>query len=283
MRRVGEPESLASLLERLTAQQAEIAAARPLPEPTLRSLLDDFTIRFAHETTAIEGNTLTLHETQVVLENGITIGGKTLREHLEVVNIRTAWEAVQDLVRHKVPLTEEIILGLHRGITQGILGPEAGRYRTQPVYLRGSMHVLPDPTRVPQLMADFVEQFRDRRADDHPIRYAARAHIHLAGIHPLIDGNGRVSRMVVNLLLMRDGYPPALYTMTNRSAYLQALETAQFQGDIDPFVRVTAQASQFMIDRFLHAIAQVREGAREEGKPSEPRPAAHERDKELDR
>ena len=86
------PESVEAILVRWRAQQQEIARTRPMPEPTLRSVLDDFTIRYAHETTAIEGNTLTLHETQVVLENGITIGGKTLREHLEVVNIRDAWE-----------------------------------------------------------------------------------------------------------------------------------------------------------------------------------------------
>ncbi len=253
------PEPLDAILEHLTAQQQEIARAGPLPEPTLRSLLDDFTIRYAHETTAIEGNTLTLHETQVVLEHGITIGGKTLREHLEVVNVRDALGELQDLVRGKAPLTEKTILCLHQRITQGILGPEAGRYRTQPVYIRGSMHVPANPVQVPQLMAEYIERFRNRDAEEHPVRYAARAHIDLAGIHPFIDGNVRVSRMVVNLLLMRDGYPPALYTKTNRAMYMEALETSQFRGDIELFVRVTAEATQFMIGRYLHAIRQVRE------------------------
>ena len=260
-----EPEPLNAVLARLSAQQQEVAGARPLPEATLRSLLEDFTIRYAHETTAIEGNTLTLHETQVILENGITIGGKTLREHLEVVNIRDAWTWLQGIVRGRAALSEATILHLHRLVTQGILGAEAGRYRRQPVYIRGSMHVPPNWIRVPGLMANWIEGFRTRSAEEHPIRYAARAHIDLAGIHPFTDGNGRVCRMVVNLLLMRDGYPPALYTNTNRRVYLQTLEAAQFHGNIDPFVRVTADATQFMMDRYLHAIAQVREGEREAG------------------
>ncbi len=254
-----EPEGLPELLARLTTQQQEIARARPLPEPTLLSMMDDFLIRYAHETTAIEGNTLTLHETQVVLEHGITIGGKTLREHFEVVNIRSAWEWLQDIVRNRTALTEETILTLHRLITQGILGPETGRYRTVPVYIRNSMHVPANPVKVPDLMADFIERFRERKVDEHPIRYAARAHIDLAGIHPFIDGNGRVSRMLVNLLLMRDGYPPALYTMTSRGEYMRTLEIAQYRGDIEPFVRVTAEAIRFMIDRYLHAIEQTRQ------------------------
>ena len=122
------------------------------------------------------------------------------------------------------------------------------------------MHVPPNWVKVPVLMASLVERFRARTADEHPVRYVARAHIDLAGIHPFTDGNGRVSRLLVNLLLVRDGYPPALYTHTERRAYLQALETAQVRGEIEPFVGVTAKAAQFMIDRYLHAIEQVREG-----------------------
>lgn len=135
------PESLEQLLQRVTQQQDQIAQARPLPEATLRSLLDDFLIRFAHDTTALEGNTLTLHETQVVLEHGITIGGKTLREHLEVTNVAKAWEALNAWVRSAEPLTEELLIHLHRLTMAGILPEEAGHYRTVPVFIRGSQHV----------------------------------------------------------------------------------------------------------------------------------------------
>ena len=246
---------MTDLLARLTAQQQKIAAARPLPAETLRSLMDDFLIRFAHETTAIEGNTLTLQETQVVLEHGITVAGKTLREHLEVVNVRGAWDLLLDLVR--APLTEAAILDLHRLLMQGILGDEAGRLRTVPVFIRGSMHVPPNPARVGEMMSRFVEDVQVRPAGEHPVRFAARAHVDLAAIHPFVDGNGRVCRMLGNLLLMRAGWPPALYTAANRAAYLRALVDAQFRGDAEPCVHVTAEAVQFMMDRYLIALDQL--------------------------
>lgn len=251
---------MTDLLEALSAQKQVIAAARPLPAATLRSLMDDFLIRFAHETTALEGNTLTLHETQVVLEHGITIAGKTLREHLEVVNVRGAWELLLELVRARDPIGEDTLCQLHRLLMQGILSDEAGRYRTVPVFIRGSMHVPPNPARVPELMAAFMKQLAEHDPSDHPVRFAARAHIDLAAIHPFVDGNGRVCRLLVNVLLMRDGWPPALYTATHRAAYLKALEDAQFRGQAEAFVQITAEAVRFMMDRYLLAIGQHQAG-----------------------
>ena len=258
-----EPESLEAILARLSAQQQEIAQERPLPEPTLRSLLDDFTIRYAHHTTAIEGNTLTLEETQVVLEHGVTIGGKTVREHLEVINVREAWERLQSAVKPGPPLTEDAVLNIHKVLTQGILGDDAGRYRRMPVYIRGSMDVPPNWVNVPDLMEAFASRFRTRPADEHPLRFAARAHVDFVGIHPFLDGNGRTARMLVNFLLMREGWPPALYTVTDRAQYMRAIRSARVEKNLDPMVRVTAEAAQFMIYRYLHAIGQVREGERE--------------------
>lgn len=211
---------LDAILEHLTAQQQEIARSRPLPEPTLRSLLDDFTIRYAHHTTAIEGNTLTLEETHVVLEHGMTVGGKTVREHLEVLNVRAAWERLMGAVQPDTPLTEELVLDVHKVLMKGIIGDDAGRYRRMPVYIRGSMDVPPNWLKVPDLMADFARTFRARPGEEHPIRFAARAHVDLVGIHPFVDGNGRVARMLANFMLMRDGWPPVLYTVADRADYL---------------------------------------------------------------
>lgn len=250
-------ESLNLLLDRVTQQQHRIAQARPLPEATLRSLLDDFLIRFAHDTTALEGNTLTLHETQVVLEHGITIGGKTIREHLEVTNIATAWHALNQWVRSTEPLTEDMLTHLHRLTMQGILHDDAGRYRTVPVFIRGSRHVPPNPLRVPDAMADFVTHFAHGSSSLHPIVVAAKAHIQFAAIHPFVDGNGRVSRLLVNGFLLRNGYPPASYPATSRAEYLTTLEQAQVTHDIDPFVHVTAQAVDWMQQRYLLAIRQT--------------------------
>lgn len=275
-------EPLDAILERLTAQQQEIAQSRPLPEPTLRSLLDDFTIRYAHHTTAIEGNTLTLEETQVVLEHGVTVGGKTVREHLEVLNVRDAWERLMGAVQPGTPLTEELVLDVHRVLMKGILGDDSGRYRRMPVYIRGSMDVPPNWLKVPGLMADFARTFGARPAEEHPVRFAARAHVDFVGIHPFVDGNGRVARMLVNFMLMRDGWPPALYTVTDRADYLRAIRSARLDKDLEPMVRVTAEAARFMIDRYLHAIRLVREGERDQAKQPRRR-RQREHDRGLDR
>lgn len=250
------PESLNELLQRVTRQQQEISRARPLPEATLRSLLEDFLLRFAHDTTAIEGNTLTLQETQVVLEHGITIGGKTIREHLEIRNIATAWHALEQWVQSADPLTETVIMHLHQITMQGILD-DAGCYRTVPVFIRGSRQVPPNPLRVPDAMAHFVTQFAHRPDTMHPVVFAAQAHIQFAAIHPFVDGNGRVSRLLVNGCLLRDGYPPASYPWTSRAEYLTTLETAQTTQNIDPFLYVTAEAIDWMQQRYLLAIRQT--------------------------
>lgn len=250
-------ESLDLLLQRVTRQQHTIAQARPLPQATLRSLLDDFLIRFAHDTTALEGNTLTLHETQVVLEHGIAIGGKTLREHLEVTNIASAWDALEQWVHGPDPLTESVIAHLHQLVMQGILPDDAGHYRTVPVFIRGSRHVPPNPLRVPDAMTHFVQQFAHRSTSVHPIVFASEAHIQLAAIHPFVDGNGRVARLLVNGCLLRDAYPPASYPATSRADYLTTLEHAQITGNIDSFVRVTAEAVDWMQQRYLLAIGQT--------------------------
>lgn len=243
MSQAGQHETTEALLRRLAAGQEAIAAARPLPGPTLRSMLDDFTIRYAHHTTAMEGNTLTLEETQVVLEHGITVGGKTIREHLEVLNVRDAWERLKATVAPGGPLAEDVVLGMHQVLMQGILEADAVRYRRLPVYIRGSMDVPPNWVKVPELMTAFVCTYRVRPVDEQPLRFAARAHVDLVGIHPFVDGNGRTARMLTNFLLMRDGWPPALYIVADRAAYLRAIRSARLEGDPDPWCASRPQPS----------------------------------------
>ena len=150
---------------------------------------------------------------------------------------------VESFVKDGTRLTEETLRDLHRPLTQGILRDESGFYRRVPVYIRGSLHVPPNWIKVPDAMQRFVDQYGDRPATEHPVRWAARAHIDMAGIHPFIDGNGRTSRLLVNWLLMREGWPPALYTSGDRHEYLTALEDAQF-----------------MLHRYLTMAQQVKEG-----------------------
>ncbi len=248
-------------LDTVDRKQRRIDDARPLPPATLRSLEDDFTIRYAHATTALEGNTLTLSETQVVLEKGITIGGKTVREHLEVLNMRDALGWLRGVAKSSEPVTDRTILEMHRIIMAGILKEEAGFLRRQPVYIRGSNQVPPNWVKVPDLMEGLSERINQGRGEDHPVVFAAQVHLELVGIHPFVDGNGRTARLLTNLLLMRSGYPPAIYSATERREYLDAIREAD-SGSPDRFIALTAEAVEFMQDRYLLMIAQVEEAHR---------------------
>ena len=256
------------LLVRVTEKHDRLAKARPLSAESLRSLRDDFLVRYAHETTALEGNTLSLHETQVVLENGITIGGKLLREHLEVVNARNAMVWLEGFVATSEPVTEDTILRLHEIIMQGILGVDAGAYRRQAVRIVGSSHIPPNWVKIPDAMEGFITWLNQGAGEEHPIVFAAKAHVSLVGIHPFIDGNGRVSRMLVNLLLMRASYPPALYSSTNRAEYLDSLERAHVEGHMDDFVALTAEAVETMLDQYLEILDMTLEGEEGESRGS---------------
>ncbi len=250
---------LTVILDRLTAKQRTIQQNPPLHPASVDSLLDDFALRQAHATTAIEGNTLTLAQTQAVLEQGITIPGKSLREHLEVVNAHATWQWLRPLAQQRQPLTKAMILEIHRRLMQGIFGDEAGLYRRAPVYIRGAWHVPPNWVKVPQLVEDWIAQYSAGPGDEHLVRLAARAHIDLVDIHPFLDGNGRTTRMVVNVLLMQANYPPALYAVEDRDQYIQALRQADLTQDITSFVAVTAKAVEFTLDRWLGLIQQVQE------------------------
>ncbi|MHB8262755.1 MAG: Fic family protein [Acidimicrobiales bacterium] len=253
-------ENTKALLIRITEKYNRLASERQMPAESLRSLHDDFLVRYTHETTALEGNTLSLHETQMVLEDGIAIGGKLLREHLEVVNARNAVIWMDSIATANEPITADTILNLHGIIMRGILDTDAGSYRRQAVRIVGSAHIPPNWVTIPDAMDAFVARINEGPGSEHPISFAARAHIELAAIHPFTDGNGRVSRMIVNLLLMRAGYPPALYNAADRVQYLDTLERAQVQGQDEGFIAVTATAVEIMLDRYLE-ISQMSEDA----------------------
>ena len=243
------------VLQRLDAKKAKLDHARPLPHASVQSLLQDFRVRYAHETTALEGNTLTLRETQVVLEHGITIAGKPLRDHLEVINANDALDWLTVALDSKEPVSERTILRFHSMLMKGILQDEAGLYRRAPVFIRGAAHVPPNWRKVPELMAEF-ESWLKKATDVHPIVLAARAHIRLSRIHPFTDGNGRTCRLLVNYILMQHGYPPALYTAGERVSYLNALREAD-EGNEEAFVKVTAAAAEWTLDRYLALVEET--------------------------
>ena len=207
--------------------------------PALRASIDaDWEVQQTYHSNAIEGNTLTLAETKAVLLHGVTVSGHPLREHLEAVNHLEAWRMMRRLASGQEDVTEADVLALHRVILTGIQNEDAGVYRRERVRIAGASLILPNPLKVPDLMAQLAASLNARAS--HPVLHAARIHYELVAIHPFIDGNGRTARLLMNLLLLRSGYPAALIPVTERASYYAALEAAN-GGDRRPFEALIAE------------------------------------------
>ncbi len=239
----------------LTAKKERLDGFRPLPDALVRNLDDWFRVELTYTSNAIEGNTLTRSETALVVEKGLTVGGKSLVEHLEATNHARALDWVKEQVKSRpASLTEEKILHIHDMILSGIDYANAGRYRSIPVRISGSTVVLPNPRKVPELMAEFVE-WLEQEHRFHPVELAAEAHYRLVTIHPFIDGNGRTARLLMNLILLMSGYPAAIIRKRDRLAYIESLEKAQTSGLRDDYFRIIEEAVERSLDIYLKAVA----------------------------
>lgn len=229
----------------LDALKAKLDAYRPLPPELVRNLREDMVLKYTYHSNAIEGNTLTLMETKVVLQDGLTIGGKPLRHHLEAINHADAITYLEGLVREDVPLDERILKELHQLVLRGIDG-EAGRFRSCNVIISGAGHTPPDHLHVVERMARFFEWYRGAAQNLHPVERAARLHADLVIIHPFRDGNGRTSRLIMNLELMRAGFPTVIIPVENRAVYYENLDLVGINADYNPFteqvVKLVAQS-----------------------------------------
>jgi Fic family protein len=218
------------VLQQLDELKVKLDAIRPLSAASVESLMNALQVELVYTSNAIEGNSLTLRETQLVLEQGITIGGKKLKDHLEAVNLRDAWLVVLQKVTSLSPVTEAEILDLHR-IVLGGSDAHAGHYRTMPVFISGARHVPPNAMRVPEKMAALCAAAAESK---HAALVAAQLHHGISHIHPFVDGNGRTARLIMNLCLMRHGWPPVRIQPEERLAYYDALAAAD-GGDDSPF------------------------------------------------
>lgn len=222
----------------LTQKKRRLDEARPLPPEVLKNLEQWFLIELTYTSNALEGNTLTRLETAVVVEKGLTIGGKTLVEHLEATNHAAALRKVLEIAcSPTATLTEHGLLDLHAMILRGIDDANADRYRSIPVRISGSRVVLPNPAKVATLMSGFFANLR-AMAGSHPVEIAAEAHYRLVTIHPFLDGNGRTARLLMNLILLQNGYPPALIRTRDRVPYLKSLEKAQLGGSKGDYLKI---------------------------------------------
>ena len=229
------------MFETIDSLKNKLDAQRPLSPSIVKNLQEDLILRWTYHSNAIEGNTLTLLETKVVLE-GITVGGKALREHFEAINHRNAIYYVEDIIKKEEPFSEWQIRNIHQLILKNIDADNAGRYRQQNVLISGATNTPPDYTLLNDKMAHFVDWYNSESSQLHPIERAAKVHSDFVGIHPFIDGNGRTSRLLMNLELMKAGYPPCVITVENRLAYYEALDQWMAFGKTEAFNQLVADA-----------------------------------------
>ncbi|SDX98739.1 Fic/DOC family protein [Evansella caseinilytica] len=190
----------------------------------------------------------------MVLE-GITVGGKTLREHLEVLNHRDAIRFVEEIVQKDEPLSEWQMKNLHRLVLKGIDNDYAGVYRDQQVFISGAKHIPPAPFLIKEEMEQLMRWYEQAETKKlHPVTRGAMLHAIFVGIHPFIDGSGRTARLLLNLELMKNGFPPIVIKVENRIAYYETLEKAHTEKDYGDFITLVANEVEDSLDLYLSAI-----------------------------
>ena len=247
----------------LDAKKQKLDSLRPLSQGALTSLTEKLRVEEVHYSTAIEGNTLTLGETALVLEKGITVEGKPLKDHLEVVGYDEALAFTKSIVTDPAthPLNEDLVRETHRIMFKKMagLGDEydhgIGFYRRNQRFIAGSRHVLPSAQKVPELMRAFFEHLDAVATSAHPVRFAAAWHFGFTHIHPFVDGNGRTARLIMNFLLMRTGYPIALIPLAKRARYIAALERASVAHDGRDLLALIAECIAEVFTLYFDAAA----------------------------
>lgn len=242
------------LKARLAQKKTRLDNLRPLPAAAVARLAEQLLVEWIYNSNAIEGSTLTLRETELILQHGLTIGGKSLREHFEVINHRDAIEYVETLARSAERITPFHVRQIHQLVLTRIDDENAGQYRRTNVRIGGAAHIPPDAFVLAQEMDAWGEWLRTEATELHPVDRAALVHHRLAAIHPFIDGNGRTARLVMNLLLLRDGFPPTVILRVNRVQYYRVLAQAD-RGNNAPLVNFVGRAVERSLDLYLDAAA----------------------------
>lgn len=239
------------ILARIDEKKAQLDAVRPLSLTVVAKLKEYFDVEWTYHSNAIEGSTLTLAETRLVVLDGLTVSGKSLREHLEAINHKHAIDFVEALARRQKPITEHNIRQIHALILRTVDDENAGSYRNVQVRITGTTYVPPQAIAVPSLMQEMVDWLNSVEAMRlHPVERSALAHFRLAHIHPFVDGNGRTARLLMNLILMREGYPPAVIRMKRRPQYYEALALANGE-ERKPFITLVAEEAERSLDIWL--------------------------------
>lgn len=220
-------------------------------------IVEALELEYTFESNRIEGNTLTLMETDLVINKGLTISGKSMREHLEAINHKEAIDYIKFLVDKNTILTERELLSIHNLILRGVHPEDAGRYRTVPVRISGSSHIPPQPLSVAEEMTKYFQWYENNRIHLHPVVLAAEMHERLVTIHPFIDGNGRTARLIMNLILLQNGFVIANIKgdYETRMKYYDGLVEVQTKGSKEEFVRFISIAEKTSLENYLAILA----------------------------
>jgi Fic family protein len=244
------------VFDKVNQLKERLDSKRPLPPGLVKNLREVIRIEWTYNSNAIEGNTLSLLETKIVVEEGLTIGGKKLQEHFEAVNHAEAIDFVEELVSKKEPLTERIVKQIHYLVLKNIDNDNAGKYREYNVGISGSTHQPPDHIKVREEMEKLFVWYETNRTILHPVELASMFHFKFVYIHPFTDGNGRTARLVMNMILMQFGYPPAIIKAKpeQRIRYYEVLEMASVHGQTTPFVQLVTDCVEEGLQHYLSAL-----------------------------
>jgi Fic family protein len=239
--------------KKLDELKLKLDSFRPLDLSIVKNLHEDLVLRWTYHSNAIEGNTLTLKETKVALE-GITIGGKTLREHFEAINHKDAILFMEDLAQKEERLSEYSIKQIHSLILKNIDDENKGKYRTTNVIISGAEHKPPQSFEVQSKMQEFIKKYNENITKLHPIELASFMHIEFVKIHPFIDGNGRTSRLLMNLELIKAGFPPVVIELEDRLEYYKALDIAHTENDYKPFLELMKKVVEKSFEPYFYVL-----------------------------
>jgi Fic family protein len=239
------------LMQSVHKKKQRLDEFRPIPYAVLTNIRENLNVEWTYNSNHIEGNTLTLQETRMVLEDGITVGGKSLNEHLEIVNHREAITYVQSLASADYKLTERDVLDVHEIVLNKIQKDFAGRFRTAGVRIGGANFIPPNALRVPDYITELIEWENTSKMDI--LQKVTLFHHRFVWVHPFFDGNGRTVRLLMNLLLMKEGFPPAVILGVDRKRYYQALNLAN-NGNFDKLLFLIVQAVDRSLTIYLNSL-----------------------------
>ncbi|WP_077303381.1 Fic family protein [Virgibacillus pantothenticus] len=241
------------LLKEVTDLKKQLDKKRPLPSKLLKDLKADFYIKNTYHSNAIEGNTLTLYETKAVLEDGITIQGKSFREHAEANNHKEAIEYVEELINDDIPLNQRTIKDIHAIVMQGIDRSIAGKYRNTPALITGATHTPPSHEKVQDEMDNLMDWYENTN-DLHPVEKASLLHAKFVNIHPFADGNGRTARLLMNFELMKEKYPPVTIEKEDRFRYYEVLDISGIEENYEPFISFIVEREIKTLENYLNFL-----------------------------